>query len=321
MLCGARRHRHSPFMDSENQTELLPERLSPSRAKDYLQCPKLFYYKTIRKLRDPATIHTARGSLAHETLDRVFDQPKGQRGPETAVNLIGPAWQEMRDGRDYQQLLEDNPGIEQELLEQAEKSVRGWYKMEDPDRFDPAGRELRLEAELGGAPVVGIIDRYDSIEKSDGTTYRAISDYKTGKLPKPRYVDEAFYAMNIYAALMHATKNVVVEELRLVYVTTADRDGVLRRQVTLPDIKKTAQKIGSVWRSIKRDAAQGRWATRTGPLCQWCSYIDICPAFNNDIDGLDIEAGNTEHETVNAGAAAAVIGLRVGACSGAGHAA
>lgn len=274
--------------DREDLSALLPEQLSPSRAKDYKQCPRLFYYKTIRRMRTPNTVHTARGSIAHEAFERVFDHPKGERTMGVALSYVEPAWTRMREDEAYAELVAEGPEFEAALVASAKESVRGWFAMEDPNRFEPAGIEIRVKAELLGVTMHGFIDRFDRVELPDGRVYWAISDYKTGRPPRPRYEDEAFFAMWVYAACAYEMLGIVVDELRLIYVTENRRDAVIKRPVDLRSIEATKRRMDALWKQVKRDAKRGRFEPKTGPLCPYCHFMDICPAFNDGMEGLEV---------------------------------
>ncbi|MFM7088741.1 MAG: RecB family exonuclease [Candidatus Paceibacterota bacterium] len=73
------------------------QKLSPSRAKLFVQCPKRFYYETILELSAPSTIPTAKGTLAHHAFERVFDHPRSERDHDTAISYVRPAWDVMTD--------------------------------------------------------------------------------------------------------------------------------------------------------------------------------------------------------------------------------
>lgn len=75
-----------------SDVDRLPSKLSPSRAKTFMQCPKRFYYETILRLSTPETIATAKGTLAHHAFERIFDLDRVDRTPENAVAFIRPAW-------------------------------------------------------------------------------------------------------------------------------------------------------------------------------------------------------------------------------------
>lgn len=100
----------------------LPSKISPSRAKDFMQCPKLFYYKTILGLKTPNTVHTARGTLAHSAFEMIFDHPKGDRTPENAVAYVRPAWRAMLNPLPDRSEVE--PGSPEDRLRIAYKSYR-----------------------------------------------------------------------------------------------------------------------------------------------------------------------------------------------------
>ena len=89
----------SPARTDEAPTalELIRRPLSPSRAKDYLQCPKLFWYKTIEGRRTLPTMATARGNLAHTALEHLFDHEPAERTAEVATAYIEPAWRVMTE--------------------------------------------------------------------------------------------------------------------------------------------------------------------------------------------------------------------------------
>jgi len=198
--------------------------LSPSRAKDFLQCPRLFFYKTILGMSTPPSEATLRGTLAHYAFERVFDHPAGERGTDVALGYADAAWHvvvdplreradvvpgsfeaRLRDveGR-YRDLHEPGSAGEARLLAESAAArgvvpdervegfretvravVRGWYAMENPDKFTPAERELYVRARVGTATVHGFIDRFDAIPSRDGAVRHYVSDYKGLALDTP----------------------------------------------------------------------------------------------------------------------------------------
>lgn len=324
----------------------LPRRLSPSRAKDYLQCPRLFYCKTILGLPSPPSEHAARGTLTHTALERLFDHPRDERTPETAVGYVRPAWTAATDplaerssvtpgspedrirqessayrdlvepgsrqerrllgtAQEYRSLCGPGSTEEEALLSSAEDMVRRWFEMENPKNFDPEGRELHVEATAAGVTFHGFIDRLDCWTKSDGTKVWSISDYKTGKVPgegkhyspqtQARIEEDAFFAMKVYALLWQQMTGVAVDVLRLVYVRTGDRSsGVKRLHVTPQMLERTRLQLNSIWRSIERSARNEDWRTQPGPLCPYCSFQDVCPAFNKNLPPLEQEVALLE---------------------------
>lgn len=284
----------------------LPHRLSPSRASDFLQCPRLFYYKTILGLATPGTIHTVRGTLVHLVAERLFDLPRGERTRDAAIALIRPCWDALAHpaalaaadpGSDaYRHAAEKaadlaaivGPDVEAEFLDSVVDCINGWFAMEDPNRFDPIGVELHLQARLLGVTMHGLIDRLDRIEWPDGSIRYIISDYKTGKVPADRYLDKAFFALRVYAALLFEMCGIVADQLRLVYVRAGRRDAVKTQPVTPATIEATKRKVDALWRQIVRAAERRAFAPNPGPLCDWCHFRDVCPAFNPELSGIPV---------------------------------
>jgi len=162
---------------TEDLSSRVPSRYSPSRLSDFIQCPKLFYYKTILGLKTPNTIHTAIGTLAHHGMEMVFDLPSEQRTPQAAKSFLLPFFEEnFETDESYQELLEN--GLKDKILEQASAMVDNWFKIEDPTKFEPDARELHVESSVDGVSLHGFIDRLDTFKTPDEQTVVAISDYK-----------------------------------------------------------------------------------------------------------------------------------------------
>lgn len=307
---------------------LLPKRLSPSRAADFKQCPQMFYYKTIVGLREPSTEATVRGTLAHTAFERIFDHPEGERTPDIAVGYIRPAWQAMLhpdlaalEGRDRDMAAEAaadastlfTTGSEEEeaFLLSTEAVVRSWFDMERVNNFTPTdlelpdgtlidGREYHAQAEVAGVTLHGFIDRLDQYRTRDGRLITTVSDYKTGKALSEgkQYSDwmmnkireDKFFQLKVYALLMWEMHRLPVNTLRLLFVKTGSKEkGIETYQVTRRVIESTRNEIRTLWKQIQTSARTGRWATSTGPLCNYCYFKDICPAFataDSDVNGI-----------------------------------
>jgi putative RecB family exonuclease len=308
-------------------TDRLPAKISPSRAKDFMQCPKLFYYKTILGLSTPQTAAAAKGTVAHHAFERIFDHERGGRGVEVAVNYVRAAWKMMIDplverdllDRDsaeyrvreanecfrdkheagsrserkllddavtYRALFDDGSQAEEGFLRSCEEAVRRWYGMENPERFDPTERELYVLAQVAGVTLHGYIDRLDKVIGPDGNAKWYISDFKTGKKPSERFQQEAFFQLEIYALCVEAHMGIRPHQLRLIYVNEGSPDGVLTRNVTAEGLDRTKSKVKAVWSAMQKAARSGVWEPRKQVLCDWCHFKNICPAFNEGMEGI-----------------------------------
>lgn len=301
--------------DGTSFTHLLPGRLSPSRASDYQQCPKLFYYKTILGLPTPATVATCKGTLAHYAFEKIFDHPREERTAANAVPYVRAHWTELSTEAAYAPIVAEGEAAIERMLTDAEALVTRWFDVERPWNFDPAERELYVRAQAAGVEVHGYIDRLDKITRPDGTCTWVVSDYKTGKPPmhlpgrsengegpfyaqgsepgKDRmvsgpYVAKAFFGLNVYALLVKKMLDIDVEKIRLIYVQSGRREDVIYQPVDASRLKHTEQTIKRIWSKITQDAKKGEFTTKRGPLCTWCHFKPECPAWATEMGNIPI---------------------------------
>jgi putative RecB family exonuclease len=109
-----------------------------------------------------------------------------------------------------------------------------------------------------------------------------VPTHNSGKVPKPQYAKDAFFAMNIYTELLEQEHGITAEQLRLVYIKNGNRDDVKRQDVTPESRARTVEGIEGLWGDITAAARIGEFPPRTSVLCGWCHFQDICPAFANE---------------------------------------
>ena len=251
--------------------------LSPSRASDYKRCPQLFKFSAIDRIKTPPTVYQARGTTAHLALERLFELPAVERTPERLYNLFREAWQEVKP-LDYPNLFDDVEaerawGIESLTI------LANYFAVEDPTSFEPLSRELDMTQAVGDMTIRGILDRME--ETPEGLV---ITDYKTGKAPQERYAMSAFFALKIYALLIRIREGRTPVALRLMYLNGPT---VLEIPVNDAQLDAMEEQLEALWAAIERSIENDDFPTRTGVLCDWCAYQDICPAFANE-NGSDV---------------------------------
>lgn len=247
------------------------ETLSPSRAGDFKTCPQLFKFRAIDRIPEPTSIYQARGTTAHLALQRLFDDPVGDRTPERLYDLFRAAWTEIRGDAEFEGLFDDieaerDWGVESMAL------LANYFSIEDPTTFDPEGRELDMLEDLDGIVIRGILDRIDR-DDEDGLI---ITDYKTGKAPPERYAMASFFALKVYALLIRSRMGETPKEVRLLYL-----NGPTMYRLPIEDHQLDAMdgQLRALWAAIEKAMSSDRFPPRPGSLCNWCSYQEICPAF------------------------------------------
>lgn len=249
--------------------------LSPSRATDFKQCPLLYRFRAIDRLPEATSAAQLRGSVVHAALEQLYGLPAGLPSPDTARSLVQRAWDQMV-AAEPELAGELDPGQPTQLLEDARALVSGYYRLEDPTRFDPQCCEQRVEVELAdGTLLRGYIDHIDVA----ATGELRVVDYKTGKAPPAaRALAEfkAMFQMKFYAVALFRSRGVPPTRLRLIYLAdgqlldySPDRDELLRFEKTLM----------AIWRAIQSAGETGDFRPNPSRLCDWCPHQQRCPAF------------------------------------------
>lgn len=258
--------------------------LSPSRASDFKQCPKMYKLKSIDRIPTEPTVYQARGTAAHLALERLFQLEAQGRTPDRLYDLFREAWVELRDAEypDMFATVEEERawGLESMQL------LADYFTIEDPTSFEPTALERDLVVPIGDMTIRGILDRMEEIEevKADGSkqTVLVITDYKTGKAPPERYATKAFFALKIYALLIRTLEGVTADRVRLLYL-----NGPTEYQLEINDAQLDAMQsqLEALWNAINKALVEDRWPTRTSALCDWCDFQQtLCPEFVDEAE-------------------------------------
>jgi putative RecB family exonuclease len=245
-----------------------------------MTCPLLYRFRVIDKIPEPPTPATARGTLVHAVLERLFDAPAPERTPAAALEMITPEWDRLASGDPGLAALGASDSERDVLLSEAKSAVEGYFTLEDPRRLEPAQREHYVEAVLeSGLRLRGYIDRLDESPAGD----LRIVDYKTGKVPRAEYEASALFQMKFYALVIWRTRSVIPRMLQLMYLAQGE---VLRYSPDEADLRATQRKLEALWQAIERARAGGDWRPRPSRLCDWCRHKELCPAFGGTLPPL-----------------------------------
>jgi putative RecB family exonuclease len=281
-----------------DEPELLPpapSALSPSRAADFMTCPLLYRFRVIDRIPEPPTPATARGTLVHAVLERLFDHPAAARTPEAARDMVLPEWDRLAAASPDLAGLFPDEAERTAWLADVRTSLDGYFMLEDPRRLEPAEREWYVETELdSGLRLRGYVDRLDV---APGGEIRVV-DYKTGKVPREAYEASALFQMRFYALVIWRLRGVIPRVLQLMYLSNGE---VLRYSPDEADLRATQRKLEALWQAIERARASGDWRPRPSRLCDWCRHKALCPEFGGTLPPLP---GTVTAEAAEAGAPA-----------------
>ncbi len=251
--------------------------LSPSRASDFMTCPLLYRFRTIDRLPERPSPEATRGTVVHTVLERLFDLPAGDRTPDRAIQLVGPAWDELvATEPEIAELFADDPdgSALRAWLDSAEQLVRRYFALEDPTRLEPAERELYVETTLdSGLCLRGYVDRLD---RAPVTGDLRVVDYKTGKAPREGFEARAMFQMRFYGLVLWKLHGQVPRLLQLIYLGSGE---ILRYEPDEADLRATERKLAALWRAIERAIDTGDWRPNTSRMCDWCDHKALGPAY------------------------------------------
>lgn len=249
--------------------------LSPSRAADFKQCPLLYRFRAIDRLPEPPSTAQLRGSLVHSVLEQLYAMPSADRVHDTAISLVDPAWAAAVAANPdlVDQLTSDQ---RDEVLSEAQSLLSGYYRLEDPTRFDPQSCEQRIEVELADGVVLrGFVDRIDVA----ATGEMRVVDYKTGRAPSAvRAMAEAkaLFQMKFYAVALLRSRGILATRLRLIYLADGQ---ILDYEPELDELERFEKTLTAIWRAIESAGATGEFRANQTRLCSWCTHQSRCPAF------------------------------------------
>ncbi|OFE17575.1 exodeoxyribonuclease V subunit beta [Humibacillus sp. DSM 29435] len=269
--------------------------LSPSRASDFMTCPLLYRFRVIDRLPSKPTTATARGTLVHAVLERLFDLPSHERTLDAAVDLVPQEWARLADQEpEMLELLADRDGDTTEWFSGAGALLKTWFGLEDPTRLEPAERELYVETEVDGLVLRGYVDRLDVAPNGA----MRVVDYKTGRSPSEHFEAKALFQMKFYALVLWRLRGEIPKRLQLVYLGNGE---ILAYEPDEHDLLAVERKIKALWVAIERAAETGDWRPRPSRLCDWCDHRALCPAWGGTPPPLPDDAATRAIDPARSG--------------------
>lgn len=247
-----------------------PPHLSPSSMGTYNQCPMKFRFSKIDKLPDEPSEATLLGNLVHDVCEQFYMYEPNERTKELIVPLFTEVWESGNWIERIHPYVIGDKKI-REFKWRAVWCVENLWKVETPEDIEPEGLEYKLNGELSGVNLLGFIDRYSLSDNK-----LVISDYKTGKVPNPKYGGDKFLQLKIYASLAKELGVGETGKLELLYL----KDGVkLEHDFTQSDYDETVEYVTNTKKAIEVSCETHEFDTNKTALCNWCAYKPQCPAW------------------------------------------
>ena len=250
----------------------LPRTLTPSKVSAFTSCPLAFRYSQIERLPEPPSPHSVKGTFVHAALEALYwHHGPGHRSRAAADAELERVWAMRGDDAEYAELQLDEQQ-EEAFVADARYLIDNYYRLEDPDEVQTIGVEIGVETVVDGMRLRGIIDRLDVAP--DGSLI--VVDYKTGRTPAERFERGSLGGVQTYALLCESMLGRAPVQVRLLYLREPME---IRAQATQQTITGQRRRAVAVWSAIARACDTEDFRPQVGPLCDYCNFRDLCPAF------------------------------------------
>lgn len=269
-------YRYGGGMAASSSRPRIKKALSASSASTWLQCPMKFRLIHVDGFKEPPNQATTRGTLVHAVLENLYDLPAQDRTPVAAESLIEPAYQELFAGREDFEALFADPALKNKWKEDVRALVNQYFAMENPRRLQPYAREQLINVEIADRIALrGFIDRVD---KAPNGALRIV-DYKTGKSPRPRYMEDKLFQMRFYALLLDKSGEGLPARTQLVFLG----DGrTLTFDPTREEIDAFEHYLVGLWQQIEHAIRTRFFPPKKQILCKWCGVSQFCPLYGDE---------------------------------------
>ncbi len=248
---------------------------SHTRLNCFEQCPKKFEYKYLQRIAVPEreSIEQFMGKKVHETFEKLFRDLQHTK-KNTLSELLVYFESIWKQGWKDEIVINKESLTKEHYFELGKRCVANFYEKNFPfDKGKALGFEQQITLDLNGDgkyKLTGYIDLLVQV----GKNHFQIQDYKTfSKLPEQAKMEKdeqlAIYQMWVQQEFPEAKKVDLIWQ----YVVF-QREGISHR--TSKDLEKTKKRLISL---INRIESTEYYPTKPGPLCDYCSYKPICPAW------------------------------------------
>lgn len=237
--------------------------LSHSSITLYKTCPQKWKFRYIDKIPEKPRSYFSFGKSVHSGLEFLFSKiPDAVPNLAEVLSFYRSTW--IRDG--YESARQ-----EKWFYQEGERILRGFYAKHESDFKKIFQVEFKFTFEVEGIPVTGFIDRID--HTPNGAL--SILDYKTGRaFDRARVRKDP--QLTLYQMAVRALFGKEVETVGLYHLNS----------LTSLVVPAHSKDLENQFITTLKDSAKGIKENQFDPRpdanghCQWCDYVQICPAFS-----------------------------------------
>jgi putative RecB family exonuclease len=251
----------------------LPYSLSPSSISTFKSCPLSYKFSYIDRLPEPPSPWASKGTLVHRALELLMCRPADDRTVDAALADLDRARAELASDPEFSE-LELTPDEWALFHADSEQLVRRYFELEDPTSVQPIGLELKLQAELDGVRLRGVIDRLDLV---DGEL--VVTDYKTGSVPSEFFEAKSLAGVHIYGLLCERMLGKRPVRVQLLYLSKPE---AIIATPTDQSVYGVERRTTALWNAISRSCQRDDFRPSPSRLCDFCTFKPYCPAHGGD---------------------------------------
>lgn len=255
--------------------------LSYSALKLFETCPYLYKYIYVEGHKVPESKEARFGSLVHEVLETVHQDPVSPAPLPKALDYLKKFWAQ----KELEKIF-DSPGENKTYFQTAREMIKGYYSQKQnfatqilaTEKFfkipfsDPKSNEIHF-----------IRGRIDRIDKHPDGSYEVI-DYKTSaRLPKEAMLQKSLQLPLYHMGLVEFWPSLFKNKSRTVKLTLYFlRHGERLTFVSSQEqLEQTRIKILKTIRQLQQALEKDDFPARRTALCGWYPYSTICPYFKH----------------------------------------
>ena len=257
-------------MSHTERNPSLPKRFSFSSAETFESCPRKWHAKYVKKILDPAGPEAAAGSFVHSVLEEIMGKHRRERTLLSARAAAKAAWETFAPN--FAELQAADPDRVTEIRRKAWGDITRAFAAEDLGEVEVVGLETKLDVDMDGVPMVGFVDRIDR----DWLGGVVVNDYKTGKIPAPRYKLPKERQIRLYAKGYEISTGEVPTSGRILWIGGAKKPKVWDVDVGPKHVEETVNWFRWLWESLDAAFDTDVFEEKPGPLCGWCPDLADC---------------------------------------------
>lgn len=252
-------------------------RTSYSALDTFKQCPQKFKFQIIDKIKAPKIPEAVFGNSVHGALKFMFSRdPLYPTIDEVSANF-SENWRAASQKADLDKNLVDT------YDDSGRSMLKKFYSANPPWNFSVVDTESRFEVPLQSEDgneshiLAGIIDRVDKI----GDGEYEIIDYKTNRrLPSQSAADENLQMSIYHMALMRRWPNTNPAKIKLSLYFLKHNEKISSSR-SHEALSATSEAVLKTIKEIQKNISGNAWKPNPSPLCDWCAYKSICPAWKH----------------------------------------